>query len=82
MLLRVVENLVRNAAEAGATALAVSVEPAGAFRRVLLRDNGPGLPAKAQENLFRPVFRVGPTRWDRAGVADCPRSSAGNGRGS
>ena len=54
MLLRVVENLVRNAAEAGATALAVSVEPAGAFRRILLRDNGPGLPAKAQENLFRP----------------------------
>ncbi|GAB3128726.1 sensor histidine kinase [Novispirillum itersonii] len=54
MLLRVLENLVRNAVEAGASRLVLSAEPAGAFRRILVRDNGRGLPAKARENLFRP----------------------------
>lgn len=55
LLLRVFENLGRNAAEAGATTLTITPEPTphGGLR-LLLRDNGTGLPAKARANLFVP----------------------------
>lgn len=54
MLLRVLENLARNAAEAGAATLRLEAEADGQTLRVRVVDDGRGLPAKAQENLFRP----------------------------
>lgn len=54
MLVRVLENLGRNAAEAGASTLILSMESAGSLRRITVRDNGRGVPAKARDNLFRP----------------------------
>ncbi|WP_051622319.1 sensor histidine kinase [Acidocella facilis] len=53
-LYRVLANLIRNAAEAGATRITLSTETEGAQTRLLVTDNGPGLPARAQANLFRP----------------------------
>ncbi len=65
-LYRVLANLMRNAVEAigatgrpGEVALALTASEDGAEIRV--RDTGPGMPAKALENLFRP-FRGGMRR--------------------
>ena len=62
-LFRVLTNLVRNAVqaiEAGGRPGSVSVAATRAGERLEIRvcDTGPGLPAKAQENLFQP-FRGG-----------------------
>ncbi|MDG2242289.1 MAG: HAMP domain-containing sensor histidine kinase [Rhodospirillaceae bacterium] len=54
LLRRTIENLVRNAAEAGASKLAISVEIDSTGLSVIVTDNGPGLPSKAMENLFVP----------------------------
>ncbi len=51
---RVLINLMRNAREAGATRLRISVECEPGVTKLLVVDNGPGLPQKVQENLFRP----------------------------
>ncbi|MDH3240937.1 MAG: HAMP domain-containing histidine kinase [Alphaproteobacteria bacterium] len=52
-LFRVFANLVKNAAEAGAGAVTIAL--AGEAPVVLeVRDDGPGLPKKALENLFKP----------------------------
>lgn len=51
---RVLHNLVRNAAEAGARKVAVAVRPNGAILELELRDDGPGLPPRAVQNLFKP----------------------------
>jgi signal transduction histidine kinase len=51
---RVLVNLMRNAREAGATRLRVSVECEPGLTKLLVADNGPGLPLKVQDNLFRP----------------------------
>jgi signal transduction histidine kinase len=52
-LFRVLQNLVRNAVEAGARSVTVTawVEDGSAVIEVM--DDGPGLPPKARENLFR-----------------------------
>ncbi|MFN3075342.1 MAG: sensor histidine kinase [Alphaproteobacteria bacterium] len=47
---RVLENLVRNAIEAGARHLSFKVEG----DRLLVIDDGPGLPPRARQNLFQP----------------------------
>src|SRR5207245_3346191 len=55
-LYRVLLNLARNAVEAGAHRLRFSaMREAGAIA-IEVADNGPGLPPKARENLFRPFF--------------------------
>jgi signal transduction histidine kinase len=64
LLLRVLENLLRNASEAGAAT--VSVEAVRVAQDVVLRvsDSGPGLPPRALDNLFVPFSgsaRVGGT---------------------
>lgn len=51
-LYRVLANLIRNAAEAGATRITLSTETEASHTRLLVSDNGPGLPARAQANLF------------------------------
>ena len=53
-LYRVLANLIRNAAEAGATLISLSTETGKGHAKLRVADNGPGLPAKAQANLFKP----------------------------
>lgn len=55
-LYRVLLNLARNAVEAGARELRFSAIREGGTVSVDIGDNGPGLPPRAQENLFRPFF--------------------------
>lgn len=55
-LYRVLLNLARNAVEAGARELRVSAVREGGTVAVDVADNGPGLPPRARENLFRPFF--------------------------
>jgi signal transduction histidine kinase len=54
LLHRALENLLRNACEAGATAVTVSLGHDGEFVALTVADNGPGLAAKALDNLFVP----------------------------
>jgi signal transduction histidine kinase len=53
-LFRVILNLARNALEAGAHRLTIAAEPGGNSTLVTIADDGPGLPPKARDNLFRP----------------------------
>jgi signal transduction histidine kinase len=53
-LYRVLSNLVRNASEAGASEVTVSATTAGDRVIVEVRDDGPGLPPRARQNLFKP----------------------------
>lgn len=54
-IFRILHNLCRNAAEAGATVISVSARSAGRNEvEIDIRDNGPGLPPRAQEKIFRP----------------------------
>ncbi|MGE5271477.1 MAG: sensor histidine kinase [Thiohalocapsa sp.] len=55
-LYRVLLNLAQNAVEAGATELRFSAAVADGSVTVDVADNGPGLPPRALENLFRPFF--------------------------
>ncbi len=55
-LYRVFLNLARNALEAGAHRLRFSATQADGAISVEVADDGPGLPPKARENLFRPFF--------------------------
>lgn len=54
LLRRAIENLIRNAAEAGASHIKVEAERKGNGLSITVTDNGPGLAAKAMENLFVP----------------------------
>jgi signal transduction histidine kinase len=56
---RVLVNLFRNAVEAGATRIVVNTEGDHGMTRLVVADNGPGLPKKVQENLFRPFTGSG-----------------------
>lgn len=51
---RAVHNLCANAIQAGATALSVSLTRDNTHNHITISDNGPGLPDKAKENLFKP----------------------------
>ena len=53
-LFRVILNVARNALEAGAHRVSVAAERRGEIISVLVADDGPGLPPKARDNLFRP----------------------------
>lgn len=53
-LYRVLANLIRNAAEAGATLIKLSTESQNGQTRLRVADNGPGLPERARANLFKP----------------------------
>jgi signal transduction histidine kinase len=55
-LYRVFLNLARNAVEAGARRLRFAAERAAGTIAIEVADDGPGLPPKARENLFRPFF--------------------------
>jgi signal transduction histidine kinase len=53
-LFRVLANLLRNAAEAGARAVRVSAQQQSLMVMVEIADNGPGLPDPVRDELFRP----------------------------
>ena len=53
-LYRVMVNLMRNAAEAGATRMRVRVRDGEGMLWIELSDDGPGLPDKVRASLFRP----------------------------
>lgn len=55
-LRRVIANLVRNAIQMGAKTVSVSMEQddAAGFCHIDIVDDGPGLPQKARDNLFKP----------------------------
>lgn len=53
-LFRILSNLCRNAAEAGATRIAVSARHQNNWLYIDVADNGPGLPPRAREKLFAP----------------------------
>jgi signal transduction histidine kinase len=53
-IFRILNNVVRNAAEAGAGSISVSARVRGNCAEIDLADDGPGLPPRAQEKLFRP----------------------------
>lgn len=51
---RILTNLLRNAAEAGAETISVSAQSNGRLVEIDIVDDGPGLPPRAREKLFRP----------------------------
>ena len=53
-LYRVLLNLARNSVEAGARRLRVSAAPVDGVIAIDVADDGPGLPPRARDNLFRP----------------------------
>ncbi len=53
-LFRALQNLALNAIEAGARHVAVRAREADATTLIEVADDGPGLPPKARDNLFRP----------------------------
>ena len=56
---RVLVNLLRNAVEAGADRVTISVNGENGTTHLNIRDNGPGLPQRVQENLFKPFTGSG-----------------------
>jgi signal transduction histidine kinase len=56
---RVLVNLLRNAVEAGADALRISIQSKRGITRLVVSDNGPGLPLRVQDNLFKPFTGSG-----------------------
>jgi len=56
---RVLVNLLRNAMEAGANQISLSVETENGITRMKVADNGPGLPLRVRENLFKPFAGSG-----------------------
>ncbi len=65
-LFRVFVNLARNAAEAGARTVSTTARARDGRVYVTVADDGPGLPERARENLFRPF--QGSTRPDGSGL--------------
>lgn len=53
-IFRILNNLIRNSAEAGASTITVSAGLQNGFAEIDLADDGPGLPPMAREKLFQP----------------------------
>lgn len=53
-VIRAVQNLVDNAGQVGATRVAVSARETGECVRILVADDGPGVPEDARRHLFEP----------------------------
>jgi signal transduction histidine kinase len=80
-MFRVLVNLGRNSAEAGARSIRISAEVASGVLRILVSDDGPGLPPKAREKLFTPFTgsaRAGGTGLGLAIARDLVRGHGGD----
>ncbi|MDX9860338.1 MAG: HAMP domain-containing sensor histidine kinase [Rhodospirillales bacterium] len=80
-LARLVENLARNAGEAGAATLTLTARRADGRVVLAVADDGPGLPPRAKDRLFQPF--VGSTRAGGTGlglviVRDIAKAHGGN----
>ncbi len=78
---RVFANLIRNAGEAGATTIRLSTQTRDGQVRLLVADNGPGLPERAKANLFKPFAgsaRSGGTGLGLAIARDLARAHGGD----
>jgi len=78
---RVLVNLLRNAVEAGADALRISIQSKRGITRLVVSDNGPGLPLRVQDNLFKPFTgsgRYGGTGLGLAIARDLIRAHGGD----
>ncbi len=82
LLFRTVLNIARNAVQAGASRIAISARRAPpADTLIEISDNGPGLPPRARENLFRPFAgsaRPGGTGLGLAIARDLMRAQGGD----
>ena len=56
---RVLVNLMKNAAEAGAKTIGSATERESAMTQLRVTDDGPGLPLRVQDNLFKPFTSSG-----------------------
>ncbi|HEY1553507.1 MAG TPA: sensor histidine kinase [Kofleriaceae bacterium] len=73
-LQQVLVNLVQNAAQAGATKIAIAVAPApgNVATRIVVRDDGPGIPAADRARVFDPFFTTkAPGAGTGLGLAVC-----------
>jgi signal transduction histidine kinase len=80
-LVRAFANLLRNAAEAGATSVTLSARADGDVIVANVADNGPGLPEAVRANLFRPFAaggRPGGTGLGLAITRDLVRAQGGD----
>ncbi len=78
---RVLNNLLRNAAEAGANLITLSIEGSDGTTSLLVADDGPGLPKRVLENLFKPftgTARRGGTGLGLAIARDLVRAHGGD----
>ncbi|BBE72607.1 osmolarity sensor protein EnvZ [Pleomorphomonas sp. SM30] len=69
---RLVGNLVGNAVRYGHGKVAVAAEHRGGWLKVVVDDDGPGIPAEEREAVFRPFYRL-----DRARNQDAPGTGLG-----
>ena len=76
-LFRVLSNLMRNAAEAGARSVRVSAHHDNPTLAIEISDDGPGLPEPVRSRPVPPVCRQHPARRHRARPGDRPRSDGG-----
>ena len=80
-MVRVFANLLRNAGEAHARHVRIAAEESGGNAAVTVADDGPGLPAGVQAELFRPFVtggRPGSTGLGLAIVRDLVRAHGGD----
>ena len=73
-LQQVLVNLVQNAAQAGATKIAIATAPAAGnvATRIIVRDDGPGVPAADRARVFDPFFTTkAPGAGTGLGLAVC-----------
>jgi signal transduction histidine kinase len=68
-IFRVLLNLLRNAAEAGASRITLAIEGDSYHTQMVVADNGPGLPRKVRANLFRPFSGSGKQGGSGLGLA-------------
>ncbi len=59
-LVEILENLVRNAVQAGATKIMASLVAAGEHLEITVADNGPGIPAAERERVFDLYYTTRP----------------------
>ncbi|MFL6672345.1 MAG: ATP-binding protein [Massilia sp.] len=66
LLARALGNLLRNAAKYASAQIVLSAQPGGAGRvRIVVEDDGPGIPEAERERIFEPFYRLDRSR-DRA----------------
>lgn len=80
-LFRILSNLTHNAVEAGARHVRISAQNSSGAVELAIRDDGPGLPPRAREKLFRPFegsVRAGGTGLGLAIARELARNHGGD----